>query len=407
MLGDYLRQGVKNLTHRRLRSWLTMIGIFIGVALVVSLISLGQGMQDAIIDQFSDLGADTITIQAAGGGYGPPGTYQSIKITEDDLEVVKRTRGVEEAFGRIIGPAKVTVDGEEEYGYVATVADNPGEYELSIETPDELVAKEGRMLEPGDRHEAVAGYRLGYESLYERNLRTGDKILINEKEFDIVGILEKTGNPQLDSIMWVPEEAGREVTGKGEAFGLIVAEVEKGADPDVVKERLMKELRDERDVELGKEDFTVETAQETIDSLNSILGAVKWFLIGIAAISLLVGGVGITNTMYTSVLERTREIGIMKAIGAKNDDVLTLFLIESGLLGLVGGLIGIALGAGFAFSVAAIARQALGADIIQAHISFGLLGGAILGSFLVGSIAGLTPARQAARMKPVEALQYG
>ncbi|MBW2982787.1 ABC transporter permease [Candidatus Woesearchaeota archaeon] len=407
MIGDFFRQGVKNLTNRRLRSWLTMIGIFIGVALVVSLISLGQGMQDAIVGQFSDLGADTITIQAAGGGYGPPGTYQSVKVTEDDLEVVKRTRGVDEAFGRIIGPVKVTVDDEEEYGYISTVAENPDEYDLSVTTPDELVAEQGRMIEPGDRHEVVAGYRLGHESLYERNLVPGDEILINDQEFDIVGVLEKTGNPQLDSILWMMEDAGREVTGTEEAYGLIVAKVVEGVDPNVVKERLMEELRDSRDVEEGKEDFSVTTAQETIDSLNSILGAVKWFLIGIAAISLLVGGVGITNTMYTSVLERTREIGIMKAIGAKNGDVLTIFLIESGLLGLVGGLIGIALGLGFAAAVAAIARQALGADIIQAYVSFGLLAGAMLGSFLVGSIAGLTPARQASRMKPVEALQYG
>ncbi|MFP4524472.1 MAG: ABC transporter permease [Candidatus Woesearchaeota archaeon] len=407
MLEDFFRQGVKNLTNRRLRSWLTMIGIFIGVALVVSLLSLGQGMQDAIVGQFSDLGADTITIQAAGGGYGPPGTYQSVKVTEDDLEVVKRTDGVEEAFGRIIGSVKVEIDDKDEYGYVSTVAEDSREYEMSVTTPDDLSAGQGRLIEPGDRYEAVVGYRLGHEALYGRDLEVGDDILINEQDFEIVGVLEKTGNPQLDSITWLMEDAGREVTGTDEAYGLIVAKLERGMDPNVAKERLLEELRDSRDVKEGKEDFTVTTAQETIESLNSILGAVKWFLIGIAAISLLVGGVGITNTMYTSVLERTREIGIMKAIGAKNEDVLTLFLIESGLLGLVGGLIGIALGLGFAFATAAIARQALGADIIRAHVSFGLLAGAMLGSFLVGSIAGLTPARQASRMKPVEALQYG
>ncbi|MBD3209488.1 FtsX-like permease family protein, partial [Candidatus Woesearchaeota archaeon] len=110
--------------------------------------------------------------------------------------------------------------------------------------------------------------------------------------------------------------------------------------------------------------------------------------------------------MYTSVLERTREIGIMKAVGAKNSDVLTLFLIESGLLGVVGGIIGILIGLGLAFIVQALATQALGSELIKAHVSFSMLFLSIVGSFIIGSVAGITPAQQASRMKPVEALRY-
>lgn len=406
MLSDYFRQGVNNLTHRSLRSVLTMIGIFIGVALVVALLSLGQGMQDAIIGQFSDLGSETLTIQAAGGGFGPPGTLQSVVIDEDDLKVVKRTSGIENAFGRSINTGKAVVDEHQKYGYFVSMPDKPAEYNLALQLPTKLEIEKGRYIKPSDTGKVMMGNTFATKDIFGKKLEVGDKIEIQGKQFDIVGLLEKTGNPQLDIVFWMMNDDVTDLTGK-DNYGLIAARVEKNADPDVVKQRVEKALRKSRDVEEGKEDFVVASSQEIIDSLNSVLGAVKWFLIGIASISILVGSVGITNTMYTSVLERTKEIGIMKAIGAKNSGVLTLFLIESGLLGVLGGAIGIAIGLGLAFMVQFIAAQALGTQLIQAHVSFSMLFGAILGSFLVGSIAGLTPARQASKMKPVEALQHG
>ena len=134
--------------------------------------------------------------------------------------------------------------------------------------------------------------------------------------------------------------------------------------------------------------------------------SVKIFVYIIAAISLLVGGIGITNTMYASVVERTKEIGIMKSIGAKRSDIFTLFFMESGLLGMVGGLIGISLGLSLAYGLAAIGKASLGSDLIQAHVTPGLVIGALMFSFIIGVIAGLLPAIQAAKMQPVNALRH-
>lgn len=407
MLLDYLKLGIANIGQRRLRSWLTMIGIFIGVALVVALLSLGQGMQDAIVGQFSSLGADTLTVQAAGGGFGPPGSYQSVSIGEDDLKVIKRTPGVESGFGRLIESVRTEVNDQIDFGYLVSLPNDPKDLALATTIPTKLEMETGRMLKSSDTSKVILGNSLSTKDVLGKKLLVGDRVSINGKNFDVVGVLEKTGNPQLDIVMWATEDAVKDVTGVGDKYGLIVAKIESGEDVNVVKERVEKALRKERDVELGKEDFIVESSQEVIDSLNSVIGAVKWFLVGIAFISLLVGSVGITNTMYTAVMERTREIGIMKAIGATNANVLTLFLIESGFIGMMGGLIGIALGAGLALGVAALAQASLGSTLIQAHLSFALLFSALAGSFLVGSVAGLTPAMQAAKMKPVEALQYG
>ena len=137
-----------------------------------------------------------------------------------------------------------------------------------------------------------------------------------------------------------------------------------------------------------------------------MLSIVQAVLVGIAAISLLVGGIGIMNTMYTSVLERTREIGIMKSIGATQKDILTLFLLESGMLGLVGGLIGVLIGVGIGEMVSYIARERLGSDLLQAQFGFWLVFGALLFSFLIGMISGFFPALAASKKQPVEALRY-
>ena len=141
-----------------------------------------------------------------------------------------------------------------------------------------------------------------------------------------------------------------------------------------------------------------------METFTSITDAIKAVLIGIAAISIIVGGIGITNTMYTSVAERTREIGIMKATGARNSSILTLFLIESGLLGLIGGVFGLLAGYGISLVASYAAMQAAGIEI-NAALSLAMIIGSLLFSFTIGAVSGITPARAAAKLQPVEALR--
>ncbi|HIE33536.1 MAG TPA: FtsX-like permease family protein [Candidatus Altiarchaeales archaeon] len=148
------------------------------------------------------------------------------------------------------------------------------------------------------------------------------------------------------------------------------------------------------------------TTEQVRETVNSILLVIQIVVIGIAAISLIVGGVGIMNSMYTSVLERTREIGVMKAIGARNSDIMLLFLIESGIIGLVGGIIGCLIGVGLAKGVEFVATQELSTAILKASITPGLIIGALIFSFMVGCISGLLPAKGAAEMNPIDALRY-
>ena len=172
-----------------------------------------------------------------------------------------------------------------------------------------------------------------------------------------------------------------------------------------MSERVSATLRKSHDVEEGKEDFGIQTPESILNTLNNILMVIQGVLVGIAAISLLVGGIGIMNTMYTSVHERTKEIGIMKALGAKNRNILLVFMIESGLLGLFGGIIGVSLGFGIAKLVEYVAFRYYESVLIQAQFSPMLLIGMLLFGFGVGAISGMFPARQAAKLKPVDALR--
>ncbi len=401
MIGAYLRLAYQSTKRRRLRSWLTMLGIFIGIAAVVALISLSQGLKNAIQEQFLALGSDKIVIQAAGGGFGPPGTGTSVPLTTKEKETIEDVAGIDLAVGRLIRIAKFEFKDETQYSYMVSFPKYTQEQELVIES-NTYVLSSGRF--PNDGSEVIIGADVS-QTFFEKPIAVRDKLIIQDKSFQVVGILQKSGNPQKDTTVIMPEEKVREILGIGNDIDIIAARVAAGEDVAVVSEQVEKELRKQRDVEEGKENFVVETPEQLLGTLNSILLIVQGVLIGIAAISLLVGGLGIMNTMYTAVVERTREIGIMKAVGATQQQISTLFIIESGMLGLFGGAIGVLLGVGISKGVEYIGYQMFQSFLIRADVSIWLVIGALLFAFVVGGLSGVLPARQAAKLQPVDALR--
>lgn len=403
MILDYFFFAINGLRQRKLRSWLTMLGIFIGIAAVVSLISIGQGMQDFISEQFELLGSDKIIIEP--NIMGPPGsvTSKSLILTSKDLKVVEDTKGVDWAIGYIMKTGQAKVKDQLEIGFAIGV--DPDELQLILDAqPFDL--EEGRLFKDSDKFKAIVGNSHIYGDIWDHEIEVGDKIEIEDQEFKIIGVFEKSGNPYDDGAIYVPKETLKELLEVEDEESQIFAKTETGYDPAEVAEEVKENLRKHRNEKEDQETFNVQTADQLLDSFSSIFSVVTAVLVGIAAISLLVGGVGIMNTMYTSVLERTKDIGTMKAIGAKNSDVLLIFLIESGFLGLVGGAIGVIIGIGIAKGVEIIAQQALGTDMLGASITAPLILGALAFSFVVGAASGVLPARQAAGLKPVDALRY-
>lgn len=404
MIKDHLVYVINNLKNRKLRSWLTMIGIFIGIAAVVSLIGLGEGLRTAILDQFGFLGTDILSVQASGIAFGPPGTGTVTPLSRDLADKIENINGVEAAINRYIESGTLEFNDVQAIGLAASMPD--GEDRKVIERMINLKTSEGRLLRDGDGKKLVLGNDFSKDDTFGRGIRAGDKVLLNGENFVVAGILERKGSFFLDSMVLVNEEPLLDVLNKdGEEVGVIGVKVKDIDRMDEIVDAIERLLRKERDVKKGEEDFVVESPQQTLENLNSTLFAVQLFVYIIASISLAVGGIGIMNTMYTSVLERTKEIGIMKAIGARNSAIFTLFFIESGFLGIVGGIIGIILGLIFAYGMAFIGQLALGSDLIQATIGFPLIFGALAFSFIVGTVFGVLPAYQASKLQPVESLR--
>ncbi|MDD9952739.1 MAG: ABC transporter permease [Candidatus Woesearchaeota archaeon] len=407
MLRDYARLGIGSLFKRKLRSWLTMIGIFIGIAAVVSLISLGQGMQAAIEEQFFQLGADKVNIAVKGPNTGPPGSNSDVQLFDSDLAVVQRVKGVDVATGRLVEPIRAEFNDKEIFLFVATLAQDDDERELLVDVAnvDEDNMLYGRTLKPSDQWKVIMSENYLEPKFDGKGLKVGDKVRINGQTVDVVGIFKKTGNPFVDISFVMNENAVRDLLDIPEKYGLLLAKISSDANIRNVANAIEKDLRNHRGLDEGDEDFEINTAEDVLDTLSTVLTIVTAVLVGIAAISLIVGGIGIMNTMYTSVLERQGEIGVMKAIGARNSDVLTIFMIESGMLGMVGGAIGILCGVLLSKFVEFAATAALGTTLIQAQFPWYLILGALLFSFGVGSIAGVFPALQASQLTPVEALK--
>jgi len=381
-----------------------MLGIFIGIAAVVSLITLGQGLQNAIMGQFGSLSTDKLTVTNAETGFGPPGSTAVVKLTQHDVDVISKVPGVEMVIPRLLRPVSIEYNQALGFGYLASMPKDSKAYSTIYDTFT-TETQSGRLLQLGDKGKVLLGSEYGKTEGFGKQIITGSRVNLNGKDFQVIGILEPSSTFQINLAILMNEDDMKSLLNINDEYDLIVVQVQKGADIEAVSEAIKQKMRRDRNEKVGDEDFTVQTPISMLSSVNTILSIINAVVIGIALVSLLVGALGIANTMYTSVLERTREIGIMKAIGARNNDVLLIFLFESGLLGFIGGVIGVIIGMSLAFAAAAGANAALGLTLFEVTFSLPLLIGSVVFSFLVGVISGVLPALQASKLKPVDALR--
>ncbi|MCX8202477.1 MAG: ABC transporter permease [Candidatus Micrarchaeota archaeon] len=395
----YLNLALRTFRHKPTRSWLTVIGIFIGITALIALISVGQGLQETIDKQFSMLNPNALYIFPGSGFYGIlAATVGSVQMTDHDIKVIQKVNGIEKVAGFAAVLAGIESGSEIKYAFL--IGYEPSE--ISLREISSISIEKGRELQTSDGYKAVVGWLYANGDVFKKKLTVGDEITIKGKKFTIVGIAERVGSEEDDKQVYIPLSTMKEIYGDI-GYMTIWATVKETYPIETVAERVKVALRKDRGLKEGEEDFTVQTPQQLYETYGAVISIVQIIVIGIAAISLVVGGIGIMNTMYTSVLERTREIGIMKAVGARNRDIMIIFLIESGILGLVGGALGI--GAGILIS------KGIETITLQTGYPFGastplwLIIGALAFSFIVGSVSGLLPAMQAARMKPAESLR--
>jgi len=393
MLKDYFLMAIGNIRHRKLRTWLTVIGIIIGVAAIISLVTVSRSLESTLESQFEQFGANRIIISSK--GFQGPGT-SSEGLTTQDLKTIEQISGFKYIVPGLFISTEVRHKDEVGFTLINGVPAENFE-EFFLDSGAEL--QEGRFIRNGDRFEAVVGSKV-IESMFDNPLKLGSKIEIEGKEFKIIGVLKEIGNSQDDNQINIPLDTAREIFNKPNDVDAIIAQVKSPDDIPLLQEKIERELERKR----GDTNFQVVTATQILEQIGEILGIIQFVLVGIAAISLIVGGIGIMNSMYTSALERTKEIGIMKAIGAKNSDIFEIFLIESGLIGLVGGLFGTILGSVIALTIGEFSKNA--GFLLNIKIEILVLVFGLAFAFVIGIFSGILPAVQAAKLKPVDALRY-
>tara|TARA_Y100000310_G_scaffold237278_1_gene240563 strand:- start:5445 stop:6659 length:1215 start_codon:yes stop_codon:yes gene_type:complete len=403
MIQDYLVIVLKNLKKRSLRSFLTILGILIGIAAVVSLISLGNGLQNAINSQFDTLDPDKITITSADTGFGPPGSTAVKKLNKNDVEIISKINGVDIVIERLIRTVEVEYNGISDFSYIVDIPSDNKKIEVVYDFINVLAAK-GRLLNKNDKNAVIIGDDYN-DKRFGKELRVGKKLNIQGRSFKILGILERAGTFTINSAILMPRKDLQTILEIEDEFDILVVKIKNLKEIERIKKDIEEALRKDRGLKKGEEDFSVQTPKESLETINKILSIINLIIGAIAAISLIIGGLGIASTMYTSVIERTKEIGIMKSIGAKNRDILSLFLIEAGMLGIVGGIFGSLIGINLAFLFSYVFGIYLPEISFNVEVSYSLILGAIFFSFIIGTISGIWPARQASKLRPMEALR--
>jgi putative ABC transport system permease protein len=400
MFLDFFRLSLNSLRHRKRRSWLTIIGTLIGIMAVVSLVSIGQGLESSVESELNKLGGNKVFI-SPGGGLSGRFSDTTFQLTDSDIEAVRRSNSVEEAAGMISG--NVLAEYRRDSQYISVTGLPTGrEREVAMDIFG-IEIESGRYIRQNDEGSAVIEQDAAEDTFNDEVLLRSS--LSIEDEYRIVGTYSSSGAVQGANGLIVPIERARKILGKEESYDMVVAQIRPGFTPGEAAEEIGTNLRNERGVEEGEETFNVRTAEDILRSFRNQLSIIRAVLIGIGSISLLVGGIGIMNTMYTSVTERNREIGVMKAVGATKRQILTLFMIESGIVGMIGGLLGATVGIAISFLAGVLIRSSVPIPF-QPYISIELIIGSVLFSFIVGMVSGALPARKASRKEPVEALRF-
>lgn len=399
-------EALESLSANKLRSGLTILGIVIGVGAVIAMVSIGRGAEATITDSIQGIGTNLLFVFRGG----------SEEVRNPKPITLGDAAAVADPFlaPSVVGVAPVLQgDGKVSYGGENTIT------QVSGVTPDYATVRNYRVSEGnfineehmlGQASVVLIGPEVANDLFGRVDGLTGETVRIEGQPFRIIGVLESRGGSGFsneDDVVLIPLTTAQTRLirrSTRDRVDLLLVQAASSQDVPQAGLEVAQILRNRHQTEIGADDFTILTQQDFLDTASTITNVLTIFLGGIAAISLLVGGIGIMNIMLVSVTERTREIGLRKAVGAHKGDILIQFLTESSVLSLFGGLIGIALGWGISFVVGRVA-QANNAPI-NPNIGLDVILLATIFSTAVGLFFGLYPANRAANLEPVEALRY-
>ncbi|MFH0885105.1 MAG: ABC transporter permease [Candidatus Micrarchaeota archaeon] len=396
--------GFNNLVRRSLRSWLTILGMVIGVIAIVVILSISEGFNRDINTQISAFGSDMMFVYPVGdiGSSLSSGSLMqtSGKLRQADVDDIKGIPGVKEVARSIMGRASLSYKGKNISVFLLGTDNSMFDmYSNYIEV------ESGRIFKEGERNVAFFGADAATEYFGKEKVQVGSVVQINGKNYRVVGIQKKIGtslSSQDDSQIYVSFDDSKELF-RGQLLddevSIIMVQVDSGFHPDDIKATIERKLADNHRVKLDDLDFSVITSDQISEIVGTILLSIQLVLAAVTMIASVVGAIGIANTMFMNVLERIREIGILKAVGATKSDILAIFLIESAIIGLAGGVIGLILGY-------LLLQLLVDMFAVPAFLRLRIIAFVFVFSIGTGVLAGFLPAWRAAKMDPVEALRY-
>ncbi|MCL5292768.1 MAG: ABC transporter permease [Actinobacteria bacterium] len=396
-----LRMAFSSIAINKGRSFLTMLGIIIGVGSVILILAIAEGAKRDVAKSIEGLGSNIVFVlpgKVQPGRFFSPGTLSSV-LTAKDVSTIKGLAAVKDVSPLVIISNVAAGDGRTD-----STALNIGVSDVTLGILN-LKMERGRFLSKSevDKSAPVAIVGAGPSSvLFPGGDAVGKTIIIKEKPFKVVGVLQKApptsslGGANFDTMVMIPFTTANGLLGST-TIARIAATVRSGRNPEDVKEEIVKEVKKNHG---GVEDFSVLTQRDILNTASRVIDAFTAMIASIAAISLVVGGIGIMNMMLVSVTERTREIGIRKAVGATSGNILFQFLSEAIALSFIGAIIGL----GVAFAGSRLIGRV--SDNLHPYISSQSIGLALAMAFFVGVVFGIIPAIRAARKNPIEALRY-
>lgn len=402
LTSDLIQSATSGLAANKGRAFLTMLGVIIGVASVVLMVSMGRSFQNYILQQIESVGTNMVEVIPV-GLQKFAGNLES--ITMDDYDAVSQLSTVERSTPVIVVAKKVSFGDEEisplVFGAYPIFAGNYG-----------LVLGSGRMIDETDNNGARSVVVIGpksAEDLFGNVDPIGKRIDIGGNSLTVIGVFSEKGSAltqEFDSLLLMPFSTARMITGQKHLSYMTMRAV---GDPELALQDVKAVLRQRHRIDNptddpDKDDFIARSAEQVTAIVGSVTLGLTVFLSLVAAISLLVGGIGIMNIMLVSVTERTQEIGLRKAIGAKKRDILLQFLLESVSLTLTGGVIGIVIGVSLGWLLSRVADKVLGG--FSFVLSFSAIALAIIMAVGTGLVFGLYPARKASNLHPIEALRF-
>ncbi len=404
IIKEYFKIAVRNLRTRRLRSWLTILGIVIGVFLVITLISLSSGIEDSISKQLKSLGGDVIMVMPGSIDNPMMSFLGGQKLSKEDIETIKKVKGVDLVLPMSYKAKIMHYKNKQKTVFLTGISWDEGVSMLTKFQGWSL--NQGTWPKPGKR-ELIIGSMVADKDFFGKKVTVGEEATIGGKTFKIIGILNSLGSKTDDTGVYLDKKNYQQITGDRDGSAQVaMVQKEEGVSTDIVVKRIKDSLNVVRKRKQGEDasNFSVIDSEKLGGIVGGIMGVIRLAVIIFAGIAILVGGLGIMNTMFTAVQERTKEIGVLKAIGATNFAVISIFLIESGILGIIGGLGGVILGLSIA-KLIEIYGQVHPMFYFEAYISVPLIAFSLLFSLLVGGLSGYLPARRAARLSPTEALR--